>query len=142
MNEETGCTMPVPGSDGNVQPLLTKTQPSVTMSAVYPPPPPYQLEQTVLPSVHTQPAANVTTVIIGTNLTDTPGVTVCASCHQNITTKVNHVTGMLSWIIFIVLCLLGCWFGCCLIPFFVNSCKDVDHFCPNCNYHIYKYKRI
>ncbi|XP_029433034.1 cell death-inducing p53-target protein 1-like [Rhinatrema bivittatum] len=144
MNEETRVSGPAPSSsDGNVQPLLQKTQPAAMMSAAYLPPPPYQLEQTTTVSaVQIQPAANMTTVIVGTNLTDTPAVTVCPACQQNVTTKINHATGMLTWIIFLILCLIGCWLGCCLIPFFVKSCKDVDHYCPNCNHHIYKYKRV
>uniref|UniRef100_A0A8C6Y590 LITAF domain-containing protein n=1 Tax=Naja naja TaxID=35670 RepID=A0A8C6Y590_NAJNA len=36
----------------------------------------------------------------------------------------------------------GCCLGCCLIPFMSKCCKDVDHYCPCCRYHIYRYKRI
>uniref|UniRef100_A0A670Y929 LITAF domain-containing protein n=1 Tax=Pseudonaja textilis TaxID=8673 RepID=A0A670Y929_PSETE len=35
-----------------------------------------------------------------------------------------------------------CCLGCCLIPFMSKCCKDVDHYCPCCRYHIYRYKRI
>uniref|UniRef100_A0A8D2LNM1 LITAF domain-containing protein n=1 Tax=Varanus komodoensis TaxID=61221 RepID=A0A8D2LNM1_VARKO len=35
----------------------------------------------------------------------------------------------------------GC-LGCFLIPFFTKCCKDVDHYCPCCQYHIYRYKRL
>ncbi|VDP78390.1 unnamed protein product [Echinostoma caproni] len=35
-----------------------------------------------------------------------------------------------------------CFFGCCLIPFCVNTCKDVVHKCPSCGQRIGSYRRI
>jgi hypothetical protein len=31
-----------------------------------------------------------------------------------------------------VMALVGCWLGCCLIPFCVDDCKDTTHTCVNC----------
>ncbi|CAG9327780.1 unnamed protein product [Blepharisma stoltei] len=30
------------------------------------------------------------------------------------------------------MCLLGCWFGCCLIPIFDKQFHGVTYFCSNC----------
>ncbi|CAN2390958.1 Possible membrane-associated motif in LPS-induced tumor necrosis factor alpha factor (LITAF) [Pristimantis euphronides] len=83
-----------------------------------------------------------TTVIMQTCFADTPVSCTCPSCRQNVISRIVYNTGLLAWLIFGILCLLGCWLGCCLIPFCVDSCKDVDHFCPNCNHHLAKYKRL
>ncbi|CAH0546768.1 unnamed protein product [Brassicogethes aeneus] len=34
-----------------------------------------------------------------------------------------------------------CPFGCCLIPCFMEKCRNVDHICPNCRSYLGTYKR-
>ncbi|KAM4698198.1 lITAF domain-containing protein [Rhinophrynus dorsalis] len=106
----------------------------------YPPPPAYSSGIQPQPAVIVAPVSS--TVIVGGALHDSPAATVCPSCRQNIVTRVEYNSGLLTWLLFVLLLLFGCWLGCCLIPFCVDGCKDVDHFCPNCNNHIYKYKRL
>eukprot|EP00079_Xenopus_tropicalis_P039300 XP_017953071.1 PREDICTED: lipopolysaccharide-induced tumor necrosis factor-alpha factor homolog isoform X2 [Xenopus tropicalis] len=106
--------------------------------AVYPPPPVYN-------SIPGQPVTVppvVTPIIVTSTFQDTPASTTCPSCRQNIITNIHYNIGLLTWLLFGILFIFGCWLGCCLIPFCVDSCKDVDHYCPNCNHHLYKYKRL
>lgn len=70
-----------------------------------------------------------------------PMQTTCPSCHASVLTSVSHEVGALTWIIFAVLCLVGCWI-CAFIPFCVDDCKDVTHSCPNCKAVVGRYKRV
>ncbi|CAH8677503.1 unnamed protein product [Schistosoma rodhaini] len=66
----------------------------------------------------------------------------CPNCHQEIVTKIKHRNGMLTYVACTGLCLVGCFCGCCLIPFCVKACKDVDHKCPECGHHIGTYRML
>ncbi|MEE6510635.1 hypothetical protein FKM82_030662 [Ascaphus truei] len=107
----------------------------------YPPPPAYGMgPPQPQPTVIMAPVTSV--VMVGSSFGDTPTRTTCPVCHQTIVTRTVYTAGLLTWLIFGLLLLFGCWLGCCLIPFCVDSCKDVDHYCPNCNHHLSKYKRM
>ncbi|UJR31812.1 hypothetical protein I4U23_019289 [Adineta vaga] len=64
---------------------------------------------------------------------DLPVTCICPQCHQSITTVVESKDGVTVWGAAGILCLIGCIFGCCLIPFCVNELKDKTHYCPHCN---------
>uniref|UniRef100_A0A3B5MI82 LITAF domain-containing protein n=1 Tax=Xiphophorus couchianus TaxID=32473 RepID=A0A3B5MI82_9TELE len=70
--------------------------------------------------------------------TDVAGSMLCPHCKNTVVTSVEYKVGMLTWIIFGVL--FFCW-PCSFIPFCVNSCKDVQHSCPQCNNVLHLYKR-
>ncbi|XP_005110474.1 cell death-inducing p53-target protein 1 homolog [Aplysia californica] len=61
-----------------------------------------------------------------------PALIVCQHCQATVTTSMHYEVGLLTWIIVGVLCLFGCWLGCCLIPLCIDATKDVEHRCPNC----------
>ncbi|XP_033885667.3 LITAF domain-containing protein [Acipenser ruthenus] len=100
----------------------------------YPPPPPYSLAGEQLPTVPP--------VVVTQPLTDLPGMALCIHCQQQVRTTTEHQAGALTWVVCGFICLfVGC-LGCCLIPFCVDSCKDVEHRCPTCKQLLHIHKRL
>ncbi|XP_064816959.1 lipopolysaccharide-induced tumor necrosis factor-alpha factor homolog isoform X3 [Oncorhynchus masou masou] len=73
-------------------------------------------------------------------LRDVPGQMTCPYCQVLVLTEATHTPGLAAWLVFGVLCCFMCW-PCSWIPFCVDSCKDVEHRCPNCRRVIYIHKR-
>ncbi|PAA77313.1 hypothetical protein BOX15_Mlig032667g1 [Macrostomum lignano] len=67
---------------------------------------------------------------------------VCPNCHNNVQTTVYYKIGGYTWLIAAILFFVGLSLGCCLIPFCVNSCKDVEHICPSCNRMVGRFHRL
>ncbi|XP_060116493.1 lipopolysaccharide-induced tumor necrosis factor-alpha factor [Heteronotia binoei] len=90
------------------------------------------------------PPVAVQAVYIQSPLTfqDRPVQMCCPSCSKVIVTRLTHSAGALTWLSCGSLCLLGCWAGCCFIPFCVDALLDVDHYCPSCNTLLGTYKRL
>nr|XP_056722610.1 lipopolysaccharide-induced tumor necrosis factor-alpha factor-like [Euleptes europaea] len=109
-----------------------------------PSPPPYSLEE-----VHCDKGqsgccsgASQPPVVVAGIFSSSPASTICPCCRQIITTEVVFRVGSLTYALCTCMCMVGCCLGCCLIPFASKCCKDVDHYCPCCRYHIYRYKRL
>ncbi|XP_052264418.1 cell death-inducing p53-target protein 1 homolog isoform X3 [Dreissena polymorpha] len=66
----------------------------------------------------------------------------CQFCQADIVTSTYYETGTLTWVACFVIAIVGCWIGCCLIPFCMDACKDVVHQCPNCNQQVGRYNRM
>uniref|UniRef100_A0A8C4KJN1 LITAF domain-containing protein n=1 Tax=Dromaius novaehollandiae TaxID=8790 RepID=A0A8C4KJN1_DRONO len=81
-------------------------------------------------------------VILAGIFSSKPASTICPSCHQHITTQVTYRLGRLSYLLCTSLCMIGCCFGCCFVPLLMKIFKDADHYCPFCQFHIYRYKRL
>ncbi|KAK6040179.1 hypothetical protein COOONC_22315 [Cooperia oncophora] len=65
----------------------------------------------------------------------------CPHCHQQILTKTEPKSGLLTWLLCGGMALFGCWL-CCCIPFCVDGCRDTEHYCPNCRKLLGTYRRI
>jgi len=62
-----------------------------------------------------------------------PVSTTCPNCHQVMVTRTTKEPGLIAWLSCAGLALVGCWLGCCLIPFCVDGLQDTTHYCSNCN---------
>ncbi|XP_064634077.1 lipopolysaccharide-induced tumor necrosis factor-alpha factor homolog isoform X2 [Lineus longissimus] len=89
-----------------------------------------------------QPQPVHQTIIVNASFGPQPMTTTCPMCNAFVTTTVEYNAGALPWIIAGLLCLFGCWLGCCLIPFCVTDLHDCTHTCPNCNRVLGRYNRM
>ena len=56
----------------------------------------------------------------------------CPICNTSTLTTVTKEPGLATWLTCGGLTLFGCWLGCCLIPFCIDSFKDAVHHCSKC----------
>ncbi|XP_052384088.1 lipopolysaccharide-induced tumor necrosis factor-alpha factor homolog isoform X1 [Oncorhynchus keta] len=130
--DKGGAYPPQPDFQGGPQAGMYPPPPQAGM---YPPPPQYSMAQP-------RNTPGVTQVVIQQPLLrDVPGQMMCPHCQVPVLTETTHTTGLLTWLIcgalFCFLCMIFSW-----IPFCVDSCKDVEHHCPNCKTVIHIHKRM
>ncbi|KAI1281935.1 Lipopolysaccharide-induced tumor necrosis factor-alpha factor -like protein [Halotydeus destructor] len=83
------------------------------------------------------------TVIVTSAQGPYPYPTSCSNCGSQVVTEVTPVTGAVTWISAFVISAIGGSLCClCYIPFFVDSCKDAEHRCPNCKMYLGTHKRM
>ncbi|XP_008286949.1 lITAF domain-containing protein isoform X2 [Stegastes partitus] len=68
-----------------------------------------------------------------TGLGNSPGMTTCTACQQQVMTNVTYKAGTYAWLMCLLFICCGLVLCCCLIPFFVKHFKDAYHTCPRCN---------
>merc|ERR1712136_732547 len=95
------------------------------------------------------PAPVTVQVTTGTGVTvtqgpfrDAPVSMKCPYCQATIVTAIEYESGTCTWLSCLGLCLIGCDGGCCLIPFCMDSTKDMRHVCPSCNHTVGASTRI
>ncbi|KAI5641925.1 LITAF-like zinc ribbon domain-containing protein [Phthorimaea operculella] len=77
-------------------------------------------------------------VIVVNPVGSMPSNTTCRSCNMQITTSVVFRPSARTHLAALLLCLVGCWpFAC--VPYCIESCNSVDHYCPNCRSYIGTY---
>jgi len=54
----------------------------------------------------------------------------CPNCKREVQTWIDYENNSTVWIFAIVLCLVSCVLA--IIPFLLDSLKDVNHHCPYC----------
>ncbi|KAF1374137.1 hypothetical protein PFLUV_G00246430 [Perca fluviatilis] len=74
------------------------------------------------------------------SLVGTPAVTKCPSCEEIVFTETSSRVGEATWTLCFLCTIMGCVAGCCLIPLFMSSLKDVHHQCPNCQAKIHTHQ--
>jgi lipopolysaccharide-induced tumor necrosis factor-alpha factor len=97
-------------------------QPADHSSALYVPVQPGQQVREV-----TNPA-----ILLNQAWTNSPQVAYCANCRSQGVTSIKHTAGTCTWLSCVACFCMGCYLGCCLIPFCVNSLQDCEHHCSNC----------
>ena len=55
----------------------------------------------------------------------------CFKCGNNGMTVVTSEIGMLAWVLFAIMLIIGFW-PCACIPFCMAACKDYKHSCAKC----------
>lgn len=57
----------------------------------------------------------------------------CQECKRSITPNRIHEPTTLTWFVCGGVCMIGCWFGVCLAPLFINSFQVATVYCSACN---------
>ncbi|CAH2979558.1 unnamed protein product [Chilo suppressalis] len=125
--------------------MAEKSMPSDPSSVNFinnqPPPPPYQG-----PPPAMQPGPSGTTYVTATPVVvapinvvrimgSAPSSYICKSCNMNIITRTEVKPATKTHLFALLLCVLGLW-PCVCVPYCVDSCQSIDHYCPNCSAYI------
>jgi len=62
----------------------------------------------------------------------------CRSCQADISTRVSYDTSSRTHLFALLCCII--FFPCACVPYCMDSCKDTNHYCPNCNAYIGTYR--
>ena len=66
------------------------------------------------------------------NYGNVPAVVQCVHCGHQGATRITKETGLGTWFACGGAVFVGCWLGCCLIPFCIDDLKDTKHHCSSC----------
>ncbi|KAJ8726872.1 hypothetical protein PYW08_015269 [Mythimna loreyi] len=104
-------------------------------------PPPYtEGEVTTTSGVVYQanPAPTVVPVMVAQQMGSKPTATTCPSCNQEIITRVEYKATTKTHLFAVLLCIV--FWPCVCLPYCIDSCRNADHYCSNCDAYIGSYK--
>ena len=123
--------------------MATEPPPPYNYDKGHFPPPPGPNEQ---PPDYSQATSNAIVVSqpgfqLYQQFRETPVRIICPSCRAEILTSTHYEAGTFTWVACLIIAFVGLWLFCCLLPFCLNSCKDVVHSCPSCRHTVGRYNR-
>lgn len=72
-----------------------------------------------------------------------PAMVDCPHCGRRTLTLVEHKAGLMTFAVCVGMCLVpALQFGCCLLPFCVDSMQDIEHRCGACKRVVSTYERL
>ncbi|CAG2106550.1 unnamed protein product [Medioppia subpectinata] len=86
-------------------------------------------------------SGNTVVVVQNIQMSPYPMYMKCTRCGVEVVTLAEPTVGLLTWCVSAGLCVVGCNLGCCLFPFFIYECQDIEHRCPQCRTHLGTYRR-
>lgn len=120
-------SQPVSAQPGTVQPgAMPMGQPMVVAQ-------PMAMGQQMAPVMVLPVNHNVTPLSTTFRFRENPAKVICQYCNVETITKTTKLNGLGTHLIAGGICLVGCWLGCCFIPYCIDSAKDTEHICGNCN---------
>lgn len=85
---------------------------------------------------HSQPV--VVPMVVGNQMGPKPATITCQSCKEVIVTRIEAKATTKTHLFAAILCFMCCW-PCVFIPYCTDSCRNADHYCPNCSAYIGSY---
>eukprot|EP00475_Leptophrys_vorax_P000573 TRINITY_DN1030_c0_g2_i2.p1 TRINITY_DN1030_c0_g2~~TRINITY_DN1030_c0_g2_i2.p1 ORF type:complete len:153 (-),score=13.27 TRINITY_DN1030_c0_g2_i2:161-619(-) len=82
------------------------------------------------------PAPTTTVIVVKppAQLSRHPQMMRCQHCGYEALSIVKRDPGFCTYLWCVSLCVVGCGFGCCLIPFCTDECRYAVHTCPHCGF--------
>ncbi|XP_055591749.1 lipopolysaccharide-induced tumor necrosis factor-alpha factor homolog isoform X2 [Uranotaenia lowii] len=81
-----------------------------------------------------------TVIVTAPSVGPDPSTIVCPSCRATVVTRLEYETTTRTHVCAAILCLFICW-PCVCIPYCSTSCRDANHYCPNCGSFIGTYRK-
>ncbi|KAJ8724901.1 hypothetical protein PYW07_015859 [Mythimna separata] len=103
-------------------------------------PPPYTEGEVSTTSgvVYQANPPTVVPVLVNQQMGSKPTPTTCPSCNQEIITRVEYKATTKTHLFAVLLCIV--FWPCVCLPYCIDSCRNADHYCPNCSAYIGSYK--